>query len=51
MKEDLLDLEITNGLWKDRGAWRDRNHVAVPRQCWEGAIMTTMMNKTPSEIL
>lgn len=30
MQEDLLALETTNGLWKDRVAWRARILVADP---------------------
>ena len=30
VKEDILDLEIRDGLWEDRVAWRARIHVADP---------------------
>src|SRR4051812_9350683 len=30
VKEDILDLEIKDGLWGDRVAWRARIHVADP---------------------
>ena len=30
VKKDILDLEIRDGLWEDRVAWRARIHVVDP---------------------
>lgn len=32
MREDLLDLKITDRLWEDYVAWGGRNHVVEPNK-------------------
>lgn len=30
MREDLINVEITDGFWEDHIALRDKNHIAKP---------------------